>query len=66
MTRACELLILEMAVKSCVSAGQLGRSTIEVCVRVCVCVCVVLQCGVVWCSVVCGVLYCIVVYCSVV
>ena len=34
MTRACELLILEMAVKSCVSAGQLGRSTIEVCIVV--------------------------------
>jgi hypothetical protein len=39
MTRACELLILEIAVKSCVGAGQLGRSTIEVC-------------GVVWCDVV--------------
>ena len=40
MTRACELLILEIAVKSCVGAGQLGRSTIEVC-------------GVVWLGVVC-------------
>jgi hypothetical protein len=44
MTRACELLILEIAVKSCVGAGQLGRSTIEVSG--------VVWRGVMWCSVV--------------
>ena len=30
MTKACELLIMEIAVKACVTAGQGGKNVIEV------------------------------------
>ena len=32
MTKACELLIMEIAVKACVTAGQGGKNVIEVCI----------------------------------